>query len=172
MAQIGRESPNARLVPEMSICQGIARIDLAAIGQQLGGYEIKGARDDLSRLPSQAAAYGQVFDRLTLVASDRHLDEAARALPAWWGLALVRSEGRTIETIRPAASNPNRDPHALVRLLWHDEALDVLEGHIGRQPRSTRRELWGRLVDLTPPEELGELVCRSLRERASWRVVG
>lgn len=169
MSAIAAERPLARLVPEMEVCQGSARIDLASIGQGIDGYEIKGDRDDLARLPAQAASYGRVFDRLTLVASSRHLREAERVLPGWWGLALVRDDSRCIESVRAAGGNPELDPGALVRLLWRDEALAAVEARLGRQPRTTRRELCTRLVDLMPQEELRNLVCRSLRERATWR---
>lgn len=172
MARIRRESPGARLVAEMGVCQGVARIDLAAIGHQLDGYEIKSGRDDLSRLPAQAAAYGQVFDRLTLVTSERHLQDAAEGLPEWWGLALVNGDARTIEPVRLPVLNPNRDALAMVRLLWRDEAVDALEPRLGRRPRTPRMALWQQLVELTPPDELRDLVCRSLRERTDWRAAG
>ncbi len=169
MAQIRRENPSARLVPEMGVCQGVARIDLAAIGNQLDGYEIKGERDGLSRLASQAQAYGQVFDRLTLVASERHLADAAERLPEWWGLSVVDAERRAIEPVRLPSNNPTRDPHALVRLLWREETVDALEPHLGRRSSAPRVGLWRQLVELTPPDELRDLVCRSLRERTDWR---
>jgi hypothetical protein len=172
MAQIRRESPVARLIPEMGVCQGVVRIDLAAIGNQLDGYEIKGERDDLSRLAGQAAVYGQVFDRLTLVASGRHLEDAAELLPEWWGLSLVDADKCAIQTVRLAAANPTRDPHAIVRLLWREETVAALEPHLGRRPRTPRAGLWRQLVELTPPDELRDLVCRSLRERTDWRAAG
>ena len=106
IGHIRRESPTLRLVAEMGVCQGEARIDLVAIGDELFGYEIKSQRDDLSRLPNQVVAYGSVFDRLTLVAPGRHLHTAAQRLPGWWGLALVQEEERGIEWVRDAGANP------------------------------------------------------------------
>jgi hypothetical protein len=172
MAQIRRQSPAARLVPEMGVCQGMARIDLAAIGDRLDGYEIKGERDDLSRLAGQAEAYGQVFDRLTLVTSGRHLRDADESLPEWWGLSVVDVEARAIRPVRLPAANPTRDPHAMVRLLWREETVDALVPHLGHRPRTPRAALWRQLVELTPPDELRDLVCRSLRNRTDWRVAG
>ncbi len=169
MGQIRQANPAARLVPEMGVCQGVARIDLAAIGSQLEGYEIKGERDDLSRLAGQALAYGQVFDRLTLVASERHLADAAQRLPEWWGLSVVDTERRAVEPVRLPSTNPSRDPHALVRLLWREETVSALEPHLGRRSSAPRVGLWRQLVEITPPDELRDLVCRSLRERTDWR---
>jgi hypothetical protein len=169
IAQIRRGNPSARLVSEMGVCQGVARIDLAAIGSQLDGYEIKGERDDLSRLTGQAEVYSHVFDHLTLVASERHLAAVAERLPEWWGLSVVDGEAREIRQVRLPSVNPTRDPHALVRLLWREETVNALEPHLGRRSNAPRLGLWRQLVELTPPDELRDLVCRSLRERTDWR---
>jgi hypothetical protein len=171
-AEIGMLNPMLRLVSEMGVCQGTARIDLAAIGARLDGYEIKGDRDDLGRLAGQASAYGQIFDRLTLVASGRHLAAAAERLPEWWGLSVVDAERRAIRPVRLPADNPTRDAHAIVRLLWREEAVTALESHLGRRSNAPRVGLWRQLVELTPPDELRDLVCRSLRERSDWRAAG
>ena len=161
-----------RLVPEMGLCQGEARVDLAAIDTRLDGYEVKSARDDLRRLAAQAAVYGQVFDRVTLVAPSAHLSAAALQLPEWWGFALVDGGTTTIEIVRSAAPNPQLDLLATVRLLWRDEAARLLESHLGRRSSAPRPVLWRRLVDIVPPAELRAAVCRCLMARTGWPTAG
>ncbi len=161
-----------RLIPEMGLCQGDARIDLAEIGPTLDGYEIKSERDDLRRLPRQTEVYNRIFDRLTLVTAARHLKHGASCVPEWWGIALVNGESGAIEDVRPAVLNPSRDPLATVRLLWRDEAADLLERHLGQRVRATRPVLWRRLVEILPPDELSRSVAACLTVRAAWRAAG
>src|SRR5689334_21519972 len=77
---------DTRIVEEMGIWSGSVRIDLAVINGELSGYELKSDRDTLERLPLQSRLYSRVFDKVTLVASGRHLDKAAGRIPDWWGI--------------------------------------------------------------------------------------
>jgi hypothetical protein len=172
VAQLRQAGQNGRLVPEMGLCQGRARIDLAAIGVGLEGYEIKSGRDDLRRLSAQAVIYGQVFDRVTLVAPERHLVAASGQVPDWWGLSVVNADARRIEPLREPSENPARDALSTARLLWRDEVAAALEERLGQSPRAPRPVLWRQLADIAPPEELRALVCRCLRARTEWRAAG
>jgi hypothetical protein len=162
----------ARFISEMGLNHGAARIDLAVIDVSLDGYEIKSSQDDLRRLEGQAIAYGQVFDRLTLVGTERHLEPAARVVPAWWGLTLVDVSRSVIEPLRHAGRNPTADPASLVRLLWHSELEAVLEAGTGRRPSGVSAVLRQRLVAEMPPDEVRAVVRRCLTTRASWRAAG
>lgn len=123
----------SRVVEEMGIFRGEHRIDAAVVNGHLHGYEIKSAKDTLTRLPTQAAAYGAVFDFLTLVAATGHLERAATLLPPCWGLALAEPDGPhvRITPVRPAIPNPLVDPYHVAQLLWKVEALDLLDRHGG-----------------------------------------
>ena len=172
VAQLRQAGQNGRLVPEMGLCQGRARIDLAAIGVGLDGYEIKSGRDDLRRLPAQAVVYGQVFDRVTLVAPERHLLAASRQVPDWWGLSVVNADARRIEPLRQPSENPACDALSTARLLWRDEVAAALEERLGKSPRAARPVLWRQLAEIASPDELRALVCRCLRDRTEWRAAG
>jgi hypothetical protein len=165
------DDPSRRLIPEMGVCQGAGRIDLAVIGDTLEGFEIKADRDDLSRLPSQVTTFALVFDRLTLVTVSRHLESAAHAVPAWWGLRSVEPDG-SIAIIRAPELNLAVDPIAVAGLLWRDEALTLLraQGHRGR--RGTRHDFCRELAISSTPDEIRSMVARTLRERSSWRAAG
>lgn len=167
-SEIGRITPAARLVAEMGVTHGAGRIDLAAIGHDLEGYEIKADRDDLTRLPGQVDLYGAVFGRLTLVAAPRHIDKATALLPSWWGIAVVDGDRGQLTTLRAPAPNPSRDPLAMARLLWRDEVATALRERTGRASRAPRLQLWRELVERVPEAELRALVCESLRQRSGW----
>ena len=160
--------PSARLIPELGVRQGAGRIDLAAVGRELAAG-IKGARDSLTRLPRQAEMFSKVFERLTLVAPERHLTAAERWVPDWWGLMVV-ADG-ALSTVRASRPNPTRDPMAIAELLWKDEAIAIVEQQLGRRMRGTRRMLWQHLVNSATSEELSTFVRMTLRQRPGWRAV-
>lgn len=177
-----REGPLARflhdgeslIVPEMGISQGDHRIDLAVVNGALHGYEIKSERDTLVRLPAQAAAYGSVFDYLTLVVADSYVERAAAIVPAWWNIVVAEGrDGRVhLRDARRGARNPGVKARVLVELLWKDEVLEELEARGGARGfrGSSRKILWEELVTrISDPAELGAIVRGRLKARTQWR---
>ena len=169
-----REKPayrNMVLIEELGLCQGQARIDLLTVSGVLHGYEIKSNRDRLTRLASQAATYGRVLDRVTLVVCPRHIEAALQLVPKWWGVLLVRgsAEAVSLNPFRPAAENPDQDPRALVELLWRDEALQLLAHHNAQAGvRSKRRPVvWDRVCEVLDVTEIRSAVRCRLRSRAA-----
>jgi len=65
-----KKTHDALLIEEMEVCQGRARVDIAVIADFLIGIEIKGPKDNVSRLPGQVRAYSQCFDRVVLVVDE------------------------------------------------------------------------------------------------------
>lgn len=74
---------DSRIVEEMGVWSGSVRIELAVINGELHGFELKSERDTLARLHDQAELYNQVFDRMTLVAANRHYNNAVSKIPNW-----------------------------------------------------------------------------------------
>ena len=158
---------------EMGICNGARRIDVAVIGTRIDGYEIKSDDDTLARLEAQAADYGRVFDRLTLVTTDKHLRRATAAIPQWWGIILARNDDRSVqlETLREPQANTLTEPFATTQLLWRDEALEELKARnqargLSKKPR---HHVWTVLSELLPKEELTSLVRQKIMTRPDWR---
>ena len=166
------DDPNARIVDEMSVLTGECRIDVALINGRIEGFEIKSESDSLARLPRQALAYGQVFDRLTMVCAERHLDLAFALLPEWWGIEVAEARGPDTRIVRKRAAraNPAVEPQAIAQLLWRSEALSALEAlNAARGLRSKpRRTLWTALADVAPRNELRAMVRETLRARQGW----
>ena len=54
------------LIDELGLCKGSARVDLAVVGNQLHGYEIKSDRDSLRRLRTQAGYTARCLIELLL----------------------------------------------------------------------------------------------------------
>ncbi len=161
------------ILDEMVICEGEARVDFAVVNSAMIAYEIKSSYDTLSRLPRQQAAYCRVFDRISMVSAEVHVDAAEKMIPPWWGIIEARKiDGAVALTeLRPSMENPNPDPLSLAKLLWRDEALAVLarlgmDRGVRAKPRG---EIWTRLSETLPASELGAAVRESLKARGDWR---
>lgn len=164
-----------RIVEELGLCQGTARIDVAAVNGSLHGYEIKSERDTLYRLPGQCEAYNQSLDFVTIVACASHLHKIRELVPEWWGIWSARDDGQNVhlEIDRPEQRNPGVNPLAMAQLLWREEALQVLDEWqltVGFRSK-TRAQIWQRLVEGLTIDELGDAVRARLKTREGWRVV-
>ncbi len=164
---------DAVLVEELGLCQGDVFVDVAMINGHLEGYEIKSDRDSLRRLDRQSTVYSRVLARATLVVTEKHLADARKVIPRWWGILLARLTTISLEfiSVRTPRRNPAIDPSALVQLLWRDEALQVLDG-LGKAKglaSRPRREIWGRLLEECSLRELQTLVCSRIKGRGEWR---
>ncbi len=166
------------LVEELGLCNGTVRADLAVVNGILKGYEIKSDQDTLVRLKAQADIYNQVFDTVTLVVAERHLDTALSVVPEWWGIqvALVNKGFAKVElnAYRPEQINHSVNPCKLVQLLWKEEAAVILRQKVTSKSfkGKTRSFLWAHLTSTLPLCDLKDAVRNSLKCRTNWRVDG
>jgi hypothetical protein len=173
MKQLHQDSAT-RIVEELGLCQGFARVDIAVVNGRLHGYEIKSEHDTLGRLPSQADIYNRTLDLVTIVSAPNHVDKIKALVPPWWGIriAIRDEEGVYLSESREPKSNPDIDPFSLAQLLWRDEALKVLVDRdmaAGLRSRP-RQDLWRRLASNLTLEDLGDVVRERLKCRgADWR---
>lgn len=165
--------PEPLIINELGICQGQARIDIAVINGNIHGFEIKSENDTLERLPSQLEIYNKVLETMTIVTSEKHLDKAEEIVPQWWGIikASQTHDEVNLKQIRKGRKNPSIDPFSLVQLLWHDEALSILEKHkMADGVRSkTRRHIWNVLAQNIPLPQLLIIIRDTLKNRGSLK---
>jgi hypothetical protein len=166
--------PYTRVLDELGLCQGEARVDLAVVNGSVHGYEIKSEHDTLARLPSQTGIYNRALDLVTIVTAREHTKKARAVVPKWWGMwSAAEKHGKVqFRQLRRAKTNPMLDPFAVAQLLWRDEALDALrerglEKGLLRKPRVA---LWERLAAEVPVDELRCIVRERLKHRDDWRV--
>lgn len=161
------------VIEELGLCEGRARVDVATIGSEIVGYEIKSDRDTLVRLPSQAETYSRVFDRVVVVTGTSHTGAIENNVPKWWGIVEAASkDGQVTLTLRrESRTNPAVDAFALAQLLWRDEALQLLaERGLDRGMRSKpRRHMWQALAAHLSVDELRKVVRVCLGRRVGWR---
>ncbi len=166
-----------KIIDELGILHGEARIDLVVINKEaIHGYELKSDIDTLSRLQEQMRIYNSVFSKMTLVVGKKHLLEAIKTIPEWWGVSVAKivshEEMVQFYDIREAEQNPNQDSVSLASLLWREEAINILEEiNKAKGIRSKTREyIYARLAEVFDKETLGSKVSEYLCARVNWRV--
>lgn len=171
-----REQPGTTFLEELELRQGETRVDVAVVNGLLHGYEIKSARDTLSRLPQQALSYGLVLDKATLVVAERHLPAALEILPEWWGVEVVTPDEHghlQIEALHPPQPNPGIDSFHVAELLWRDEALQFLDerGFARGYRAKSRAVLHRRIAAVADVDEIRACVRYHLKNRKGWKAV-
>jgi hypothetical protein len=169
-----RDDPESLVIEEIGLRDGTARIDVAVVNHALHGFEIKSDHDRVDRLPHQSETYGAVFDRLTLVVGPKLHKTALEIIPEWWGVELAETVGKRkiqFSSLRVAQENRNFDALAIAKLLWREEALNLLielgqsKGVLSK-PRARIHE---RLAEVSDLEFLRYRVRDRLKNRANWR---
>ena len=167
-------SPDTIVVDELGLQHGRFRADIAVVNGHLIGFEIKSDFDRLHRLHSQVAGYNSVFDKVFLILTDRHNKEAIRTIPNWWGIISAHMGPRGavyFRTLRKGRRNPLVDNLSVARLLWRDEARDILRelGADEADLRGNRQSLYMQLEGRLCPRDLREQVRKKMRVRSGWR---
>lgn len=160
------------LIEELGIDHGRSRIDIAAMGSFVYGFEIKSASDSLSRLPRQIALYDTLVDFSYLVVAAKHFDQALSKTPSHWGIILAeeRPDDIHFRVMRPGKRNLTRKLESLAKLLWRDEALAVLvslgldRGFRGKPARI----LHSRLASVMDLDALSAAVLKHVQRRTNW----
>jgi len=140
---------------------------VAAVNGELSGYKIKSPSDTLARFPNQCRVYSKVVDRAWLVATEKTL--AKSSCPEWWGQIAVFDAGDRLglRLVRHAQLNPHPDALSIAKLLWRDEALEVLRG-AGRARgvmTKSRKVVWKRLIESVTLDDLRAAVRAALQRR-------
>jgi len=164
------QSENPRIVDEMVVWGGTVRVDVAVVGDQLRGYEIKSDADTVRRLPNQVKYYSEAFDEMTLVVGEKLQHKAVALIPEWWAVTVVSYDAgaASFHDLRPGAANPVLKPLMLARYLWKAESLSILEKHgLAKGFRSARSYLLQKRVASELPVDLLRqelLICLKARD--------
>ena len=169
-----KKDKKVRIIEELGVKHGAARVDIAVINGIMHGYEIKSDKDTLQRLPEQMNAFNLVFDQLTLVVGKNHLYDAINILPDWWGIMIAKIDinGSVIfNHIREGESNKEQDSISLARLLWREEALRILKekGEAKGFYSKPRESIYKKLSTIFDQKTLGEKVRETIFFRKDWR---
>ena len=174
LAGYRKQGRSAEIIEELGIQHGTARIDIALINGVMHGYEIKSDCDTLERLPEQVQEFNTVFDKLTIIVGKRHLYHAVHVVPDWWGITVAKFDNANrlvLQLIREPEKNTCQVGVSIARLLWKNEALQILERrNRAAGLRSKPREvIYTRLADVLDIKTLKKTVSALLVSREHWR---
>jgi len=162
-----------RIIPEMAICDGLARVDVAVANGRLCGYEIKSDADSLVRLSSQQMYYDRTFDNISIVVGKKFAPYIQEEIPSWWGILIATQKKNGVVTLkkeRAAGHNPNVSAEALLDLLWHDEVKELLKASGMKGLSGKNRRILRKLAcDCLPFEQVREFTRETLKNRDEWR---
>ena len=104
---------------------GNTRADVVHITEHfMHGYEVKGDRDTLQRVPNQLRCYAGAYDFVTFVVTEKHVPKLLPLLPAWVGVLVVSADG--MRPYRPAAYNATVERAPVAALLLLEEVKQFL----------------------------------------------
>lgn len=175
LIKLNEADEEAKVIEELGVIHGAARVDIAVVNGIIHGYELKSDLDTLYRLPAQMKFYNSVFDQVTLVVGKNHLHEAIKIVPEWWGLivAKIDESGDAVNffDIRQSEENPKKESISVAKLLWRHEALLILEkNNQAKGVRSKTREvIYKRLANTLDQEVLRKEIRKCLTTRTNWR---
>lgn len=175
LVNLYKDVSDVKIIEELGVTHGTARVDMAVINGVLHGYELKSDKDTLNRLSSQMEIYNSVFDQVTIVVGKSHLFESINLIPDWWGIMVAQINNSDCEvslySIREARQNPAQDIVAVASLLWREEALRMLEesGRADGVRSKNRKMIYERLADVLDNETLKYKVREQLCTRLNWR---
>lgn len=166
--------PDSLVIDELGLAHARSRIDVAVINGCIHGYEIKSAKDTLSRLGIQIDIYRQTLQKLTIVAATRHVNGVVAFAPDWCGVIEAEQGPRGgihFRMIRHACNNPDVDPVMMAHLLWRNEVLDLLLqiGYSPKELRRPRKQLYELLCEAFTLREITASIRMFMAQRRGWR---
>ncbi|PJJ59792.1 sce7726 family protein [Hymenobacter chitinivorans] len=152
---------------------GTTRADVVHITPHfMHGYEVKGDGDTLQRVQNQLRCYAEVYDFVTFVVTEKHLDKLLPLLPEWVGV-LVASD-TALRQHRAAAYNATVEPAPLAALLLLEEVKQFLlaRGLVGvSQMRKAEVHHLLRTTRAVPLSHLAQHVRERLTLRMPQRLL-
>ena len=112
------------IINELTVNLLSRRADLVFIDEDMQAFEIKSEADQLSRLAGQTETYLQFFDKVTIVAASKHIEEILKSTPkhvAVWEFVEFKFKIR-----RRGKKLPIKDKSSLIRLMTANELKKTL----------------------------------------------
>ncbi|WP_046179243.1 sce7726 family protein [Domibacillus tundrae] len=164
---------DTRIINELGLDFGAARVDIAVVNGIMHGYEIKSDLDTLKRLPRQMEYYNRAFERMTIVVSRKYLLEVKTLVPEWWGIKIISADQSRLVNVRKGRRVSFQDPEIIIKLLWKKE-LEGLIDHLGL-PKSLKKMRKKQLLSFLQAEADFEVikayVYSTLKSRDNWREI-
>ena len=167
------EGHDYRIIPEMAICDGLSRVDIAVANGKLCGYEIKSDADTLERLESQQKYYNKTFDKVYIVVGQKYENIIQNHIPDWWGVYIAyydKKDNIQFKQKKRGRQNKMICADSLLELLWKNELVSLLRSYdykgISGKNRRILRQIACENLSL---EIIKEYTRETLKKREEWR---
>lgn len=160
------------IVDEFDLCSGLSRIDVAVVNGVIHGYEIKSEEDTLNRLPNQINCYNKSLEKITIITNESHLKRIRGLVPKWWGVLLVKNDGKReiVSELRKAKSNPQLDADSLLQILWKDELVSIIEKYeLDVSVHFNKKKIRESIYNSIDISVICQEVRSALKSRQNWR---
>lgn len=153
---------------ELAVKRGIAVADIVTVNSFAHCYEIKSDVDSLSRLPSQVNTFSDVFKKVTLITTYKHLTKAKYIIPSWWGVIVAKQvkDEVVFNYIRKSTLNPKNTSSDLLKILWNDELKSILSSRdIPFKKGFNRDELVDAIIRNSSSKFINDIFLAKMNER-------
>ncbi len=160
------------VLDEFGLKNGTNRADIVVLNGKLIGYEIKTEKDTLSRLPSQVAAYNEVFDAAFLVTTSKHLKKIKEIIPDWWGIYEIHHHDQiSFSCYRKGKINTEKSTYAIAQLLWKEELIDFVSTRLDYKvtAKINKHQMYEFIANSCNASEFGKVALSYLKIRPGWR---
>lgn len=167
------EGHDYRIIPEMAVCDGLSRVDIAVANGKLYGYEIKSDADTLERLPQQQEFYNKTFDKVFIVVGTKYESVIEEFIPDWWGIYVAYYDKRQnvlFKQKKKGRKNRTISAESLLELLWREEVENLLKKHNFKGLSGKNRRILRQIAsDNLSLREIKEYTRETLKQRKDWR---
>lgn len=167
------EGHDYRIIPEMVVCDGLSRVDIAVANGNLYGYEIKSDADTLDRLPLQQEFYNKTFDKVFIVVGTKYQSVIENFIPDWWGVYVAyydKKQNVILKLKKRGRKNKSVSAESLLELLWREEIETLLKSHgfkgLSGKNRRILRHMASSNLSL---QEIKDYTRETLKKRKDWR---
>lgn len=155
---------------ELAVKRGIAIADIVTVNSFAHCYEIKSDVDSLSRLPTQVMSFSDVFKKVTLITTFKHLSKAQSIIPSWWGVIVARKEKDEVvfNYVRKSRKNSKDTSSDLLKILWNDELKNILSSRdIPFKKGFNRDELVDVIIKNSSSKSINDMFFAKMKERVN-----
>ena len=167
------EGHDYRIIPEMAVCDGMSRVDIAVANGSLYGYEIKSDADTLDRLPQQQEFYNKTFDKVYIVVGIKYESIIEEFIPDWWGIYVAyydKKKNVMFKQKKRGRKNSDVNAESLLELLWRDEIENLLKNKGFKGLSSKNRRILRKIaLDNLTLKEIKDYTRETLKIRKDWR---
>ncbi|SFQ05363.1 sce7726 family protein [Hymenobacter arizonensis] len=152
---------------------GTTRADVVHITPDfMHGYEVKGDGDTLQRVANQLRCYGEVYDFVTFIVTEKHLPKVLPLLPEWVGVQVATADGLRLHRAAGYNATVERAPLAALLLLEEVKQFLLARGLAGASTlRSREVGHYLRTTHTVPLSSLAQYVRDRLIARLPERLL-